>query len=205
MRRGRVVWTWFLVPAALLPRAVYAQEKPDVDRRASGAITVAMEDCKASRPGRLSKATSIFSLLLLGRPKDEQVAKKGSVTLDGRNYGIYLPKAAAYTLKNTGERDDALENTSTLISIDFNGDGKLEDAEGWYANLPVRLGDRMFDVREIAKNGDRIVLSPSSAPLRGLIEGFRCPPFNFQSDKGQHVTRDQLAGKAFLLDVWSVT
>jgi hypothetical protein len=82
-----------------------------------GTITVAMEDCKASRPGRISKGTTVFSLLFSGGPKDQNLAKKGSVAVDGRTYWLYLPKASSYTLKNTGERDDQLENTSTLISL----------------------------------------------------------------------------------------
>jgi len=205
MKSRRLSWAWILVPAALLPAAAAGQDKPGKDPTRIGTITVAMEDCKASRPGRISKGTTLFSLLFSGGPKDQNLAKKGSVPVDGRTYWLYLPKASSYTVKNTGARDDQLENTSTLISIDFNGDGKLEDSEGWYANMPIRLGDQMFEVKEISKTGDRIVLAPSSAPLRGVIEGFRCPPFELSTDKGEHVTRDQLAGKAFLLDVWSVT
>ncbi len=37
-----------------------------VRRSEIGTITVAMEDCKAWRPGRISKGTSMFSLLLNG-------------------------------------------------------------------------------------------------------------------------------------------
>jgi hypothetical protein len=133
------------------------------------------------------------------------LTKKGSVTVDGRAYQLYLPKASAFSTKNTGKSDDQFENTSTLISIDSNGDGQLEDAEGWYANMPIRLGDRMFDVSEISKDGQRIVLKPSSAPLRGMIVGFKCPPFAFKQENGEVISRDRFAGRAFLLDIWSVT
>jgi hypothetical protein len=163
-----------------------------------------MEDCKAARPRRISGATSILSLLFRGAGQDT-LAKKGSVTVDERAYQLYLPKAPSYAIKNSGKSDDQFENTSTLISIDSNGDAKLEDAEGWYANMPIRLGDRMFDVSEISKHGDRVVLTPSSAPLRGLVEGFKCPPFVFKKENGEAVSRDQFAGRAFLLDIWSVT
>jgi hypothetical protein len=163
-----------------------------------------MEDCKASRPGRISRGTSILSLLFRGARRDSLV-KTGSVTVDGRAYRLYLPKAPSYTIKNSGKSDDEFENNSTLISIDSNGDGKLEDAEGWYANMPIRLGDRMFDVGEISEHGDRVVLIPSSAPLRGLVEGFKCPAFVFKGENGEAISPDRFAGRAFLLDIWSVT
>jgi hypothetical protein len=209
MSNWQVRWAWVLVPVLLLPASLGAQGTPGPERKAEGAITVAMEDCKATRPRRISSGTSILSVLsaLFQGPGGvrDSVVKKGSVTVEGRAYQLYLPKAASYTIKNTGKSDDQFENTCTLISIDSNGDGKLEDAEGWYANMPIRLGDRMFDVSEISKRGDRVVLTPSSAPLRGMVEGFKCPPFSFKREYGEVVSRDQFAGRAFLLDIWSVT
>jgi hypothetical protein len=167
------------------------------------AITVAMEDCKTSRLGTVTSHT-ILRLLVAGPPREELV-KRGTVTLDGKNYTLYLPKAKAYSIKNSKPKDGDFENTSTLISVDPNGDGRLTAAEGWFANLPVRLGDSMFDVTEIAADGSRIVLKPSKAPLRGVIVGRSCPPFSFKTADGKEVSRDRLAGKPFLLDIWSIT
>jgi hypothetical protein len=163
-----------------------------------------MEDCKASRPGKITSQTSTLRLLFAGPPKD-QLAKRGTVKVDGHKYTLYLPKAKSYSIKNTKPSDSDFENTSTLISVDQKGDGRLTDTDGWFANLPLRLGDKMFDVAQIAADGSRIVLKPSKSPLRGLIVGRRCPPFSFKTADGEELSRERLAGKPFLLDIWSIT
>jgi len=163
-----------------------------------------MEDCKASRPGKISKAVDALVMLIAGPPKDELV-KRGTVQVDRQKCTLYLPKARSYSTKNTGPSDCDNDNTSTLISADQNGDGRLTENDGWFANLPLRLGDRMFDVADIAADGSRIVLKPSKARLRGLVVGRPCPPFSFKTADGKEINRDSLAGKPFLLDIWSVT
>jgi hypothetical protein len=177
-------------------------EKAAADRAA--AITVVMEDCKASRPGKITSVTSTLRLLFAGPPKDELV-KRGTVKVDGHKYTLYLPKAKSYSTKNSKPSDSDFENTSTLISVDQKGDGRLTGIDGWFANLPLRLGDKMFDVAEIAADGSRVVLKPSKSPLRGVIVGRTCPPFSFKTADGKEVSRDGLAGKPFLLDIWSIT
>jgi hypothetical protein len=166
-------------------------------------LIIRMENCKATRPGRISSDTSTLSLLL-GLAKEE-LAKRGTVELDGHKYTLYLPKSKPYSIKNSKADDSEFENTSTLISIDQKGNGKLTKEDGWFANLPLRLGDKMFDVAEIAGDGSRIVLRPSKSPLRGVIVGRRCPEFSFQTAEGQEISRQSLAGKPFLLDIWSIT
>ncbi len=177
-------------------------EKPTA--AGAAAITVVMEDCKASRPGKITSDTSILRLVFAGLPKEELV-KRGSAQVDGQKYTLYLPKAMSYSTKNTKPSDSAFENTSTLISVDQNGDGLLTDEKGWFANLPLRLGDKMFDVAEIAADGSRIVLKPSKSPLRGVIVARTCPPFSFKTADGKEVSRESLAGKPFILDIWSIT
>jgi hypothetical protein len=125
--------------------------------------------------------------------------------VDCRNYTLYLPKAESWSMKNTGPSDCDNDNTSTLLSVDQNGDGRMTENDGWFANLPLRLGDKMFDLAELAADGSRIVLKPSKSPLRGLVVGRTCPPFSFRTSDGKVINRDRLAGKAFLLDIWSVT
>jgi len=73
------------------------------------------------------------------------------------------------------------------------------------SNLPLRLGDKMFDVAEIAGDGSRIVLKPSNSSLRGVVVGRTCPPFSFKTADGEEINRESLAGKPFLLDIWSIT
>jgi hypothetical protein len=167
-------------------------------------ITVVMEDCKASRPGKITSQTSTLGLLFTGLPKDDLV-KCGTVKVDGHKYSLYLPKAKSYSTKNTKPSDSDFENTSTLLSVDQKGDGRLTDTDGWFANLPLRLGDKMFDVAQIAADGSRIVLKPSKSTLRGVIVGRICPPFSFKTADGKEVSRKSLAGKPFLVDIWSIT
>lgn len=172
-------------------------------------ITITMEDCKASRRGRLDPedlkdTKKLLEKLKRGWPQDELI-KRGVIEVEGNKYSLYLPKARSYSMKNTAANDHAFENTSTLISIDQNGSGRLGDEDGWLANLPLRLGDRMFDLVEIAPDGGRIVLKPSTSPVRGLIVGRSCPAFSFKSSDGKTITREGLRGKVVVLDFWSVT
>jgi hypothetical protein len=176
-------------------------EKPALAGAAS--ITVVMEDCKVSRPKKITSARGVLSMLF-GGPTKEGLVKRGTVQVGGRKYALHLAKAKSYSTKNTGASDSDFDNTSTLISVDQNGHGKLTD-DGWFANMPLRLGDKMFDVVEIAADGSRIVLRPSKAPLRGVIVGRTCPPFSFKTADGKTFTRESLAGKPFLLDIWSFT
>jgi hypothetical protein len=196
MRRSRYLFVLLLLPA--LPGAA-----PPVGGRGA-AVTVVMEDCKASRPGKITDAVTALRMLVAGPPRDELV-KRGTARVGRRKYTLYLPKAKSYSTKNTGPSDCDGDNTSTLLSVDQNGDGRLTVNDGWFANLPLRLGDEMFDVAEIAADGSRVVLKPSKSPLRGVVVGLACPPFSFKTADGKEVSRESLAGKAFLLDVWSVT
>jgi hypothetical protein len=38
-----------------------------------------------------------------------------------------------------------------------------------------------------------------------VIVGRTCPPFSFKTADGKEVNHEGLAGKAFLLDIWSIT
>jgi hypothetical protein len=184
--------------------ATASNKSLDAPARQPADITVAMENCKATRLGKITADTGILSLLFSGPPRDKLV-KRGTVSVEGQDFTLYLPKDESYSTENTGPGDSDFENTSTLISVDHNGDGKLTDDEGWFANLPLRLGDKMFDVIEIAEDGSRIVLRPSQSPLRGVIVGRACPPFAFETAEGEEVSGESLAGKPFILDIWSFT
>ena len=204
MMRHRFLFLLLLLPA--LPGSALRGEgranklTPNED----SSITVVMEDCKASRPGKITNAASAFRMLISGPPRDELV-KRGTVEVDRRKYTLYLARAKSYSTKNTGPSHSDNDNTSTLISVDQNGDGMLTENDGWFANLPLRLGDWMFDVAEIAADGNRIVLKPSMSSLRGVVVGRTCPPFSLKTAEGKEVSRESLAGKPYLLDVWSIT
>jgi hypothetical protein len=204
MMRHGFLFLLLLLPAlpGVAPQGDGGADKPAPKEEAP--ITVVMEDCKASRPGKITNAAGVLRLLINGPPRDELV-KRGTVEVDGRKYTLYLPGARFYSRTNTGPSDCDNDNTSTLLSVDQDGSGPLTDNDGWFANLPLRLGDRMFDVAAIAGDGSRIVLKPSKSPLRGVIVGRTCPPFSFKTADGKELSRESLAGKPFLLDVWSMT
>jgi hypothetical protein len=189
--------------AAILTLATpgaFGRDEPPA--RSPAAITVKMENCQASRPGNLAQV-GLLRLLFSGPPKDRLV-KRGAMDVEGEKYDLYLPAAKSYSIRNQTKAGGG-DDTSTLISIDFDHDGQLTGEEGWYASRPIRIGDRMFEVQEIAKDGTQLVLKPSAAPLRGVIKGHKCPSFAFTTPEGEPVTLDRLHGKAFLLDIWSVT
>lgn len=184
--------------------ATSAQQPASNNAELPDEMTIVMNDCTSSRPGKITGHTGVLGLLFSGPPKDTLV-KRGTVEVGGHEYVLYLPKSDSYTRKNTGADDSDFENTSTLISIDQNGDGKLTDNDGWYANLPLRLGDTMFDVVELAEDGSRIVLKRSNSVLRGVVVGRTCPPFSFETSDGREISLQTMAGKAFIVDIWSVT
>jgi hypothetical protein len=167
-------------------------------------ITIAMKDCPVSEPGKKATEPNLVELATSTFGK-EQMAKQGQLSVAGRDYAVYLPKAKSYSLKNTAGTELRLLNTSSVIYIDQNGDGRLTPDECWNANQPIRVGDQMFDVVELAADGSKIVLRPSQAPLGGVVVGRKCPPFSMTTADGKTVTPDTFAGKAFLLDIWSVT
>jgi hypothetical protein len=190
-----------LLPAAalMLPAAVgRADEQPE-------SITVHMEACKAVRPAKIASLTDVLAAIVGGGK--EELVPRGEVQVEGKKYVLYLPKAKSYSVKHSKPGNDDSDNTSTLLSIDQTGEGVggLAAEDGWPANLPIRLGDAMFDVTDIAADGGSLVLRPSKAPLRGVIAGRRCPAFSFRAADGRDVALDGLKGKVVVLDVWSVT
>ena len=204
MMQHRSLFLLLLLPAVLGSALPGRGRADNPGPKEEAAITVVMEDCKASRPGKITNPVSALRMLIAG-PPEHGLVKRGTVQVDRQKYTLYLAKAESYSTNNTGPSDGDNDNTSTLISVDQNGDGRLTVNDGWFANLPLRLGDRMFDVAEIAADGSRIVLRPSKSSLRGVVVGRTCPPFSFKTPEGKEVSHDSLAGKPFLVDIWSIT
>jgi len=169
------------------------------------AMRIPMKACNLSRPARIDIKIDKKGNPSINQKPDFQLVWKGSIIVDRESFDIYLPRAGSYSLKNTANDDGDLYNTSTLISIDSNHDGRLTDDEGWFANLPIRIGDKMFEATQIAPNGKTVELKPSAKPLSGIVVGRNVPPFAYKTRDGQTVTQDTYKGKAVLLDVWSVT
>src|SRR6266404_4079901 len=98
-----------------------------------------------------------------------------------RSSTFILPrKARDIPPKDTGRANFPRDNTSTLISVDNDHDGVITADEGWFASLPIRVGDKMFDVVDIEREGNRIDVRPSATPVRGVVVGRMCPSFSFQ-------------------------
>ncbi len=197
-------WFLFLLAAALATAWAGGGRGANPAGAQEATITIVMEDCKASRPGRVSSGNVVLRSLLFSGPPREDLVKRGSVEVAGQRYTLYLPRAKAYSVRNTAG-DSAFENTSTAISIAVGGDDRLSADEIWFASQPLPLGDRMFEVVRIAADGSRIVLKASRAPMRGVLVGRSCPAFSFKTADGKEVSRESLAGKPFLLDIWSIT
>jgi hypothetical protein len=199
-----IYWVALLVPFALAgfaPTPLLGNEPPE---KPSPVITIPMKDCPAAEPGKKPKQISGIQLATSTFGKEE-MAKQGQLTLAGRDYAVYLPRAKSYSLKNTAGTAVRLLNTSSVICIDQNGDGRLTPDEAWNANQPIRVADQMLDVVDLAADGSKIVLRASRAPLGGVVIGRKCPPFSLTTADGKPVTPDTFAGKALLLDIWSVT
>ncbi len=64
-------------------------------------LTIAMEDCQASRPGTITRDTSLLRLLFSGAPPEEKLVKRGTVQVEGQQYTLYLPQAQSYLIQNT--------------------------------------------------------------------------------------------------------
>jgi hypothetical protein len=186
---------WFL----LLPISLFSSGAVHCADLPTDAITITLTDTTVTRPGAV---TGVLSALLGG---GVEKLKRGEFTVDGETFALFLPRGTTCTIKNTGTNDGAFENKSTAISVAPKADEKLTVGESWFSNLPLRVGDRMFTVHDIAADGGTIVLKPSMEPLRGAVLGRKCPPFAFETAEGKKVSIDTYKGQSFLLDIWSTT
>ncbi len=187
---------FIVIPALSLLLSGAAPPQDEVELRFS--------DCDAQRPALLTGVGDLVEIMLRGPPVDPLVLR-ATMKVEEREVAIYLPKAPLYSRENRGSDSTGMENSSTLLSIDDDGDGVLTERESWHANLPLRIGDTMFDVVELAADGRRMVVRRSTEPLSGIVVGRRVPPFELRTASGQTFSDASLAGKPFVLDLWSVT
>ncbi|HEY9772229.1 MAG TPA: hypothetical protein V6C81_00310 [Planktothrix sp.] len=127
----------------------------------------------------------------------------GTTKVGPETVNFYLPAQGPYSLASS--KPNSFANDSTSIMVDANGDGQFDAPERWYASSPVRLGDRMFSVKQIDPGGKWIEFADSSAKLSGLVIGKPCPDFRFFTTDGTRVSLADYKGKALLLDIWSMT
>ena len=131
---------------------------------------------------------------------------KGSLTVDGIEYMIYLEDKRPYSLAPLYKNGKRMKIAPSSIWVDFNNDNVIgvEDGEVWGADLPVRFGNQMLKVRSIAADGKTIILEAVEVPLTGLVPGQPAPDFEFTDlDGKKHRLRDY-RGKYLVLDSWSI-
>ena len=167
----------------------------------SDVIKLETEACQLTRPPAKFDVSMLFS-----GQNDDQLHRKCSIEVEGKSISIYLPKEETYTTKNSADNNTMVSNTSTYISIDQNGDGKLDDHEAQPTNLPIRILDSMYRVVSIADDASSISLVKSDGPLFGTVLNRKCPEFAFQTlDGKQTISNKSILGKVTLLDIWAVT
>ena len=177
--------------------------KPPAENPTGPPLVITTSEATLTRPGTL-KGVSVAELLAGARPKPEKLIRKGVINFGGESFDLYLPEPP-YSIENTGRDDGLYENNATRLAIDADRDGKITGEENWFANLPIRIVDQMFRVAAIAEDGARVELRPIAGPPRGLLIGRKVPEFSYTTVDGRTITHADYSGKAFLLDIWSVT
>ena len=135
-----------------------------------------------------------------------KLVRMGAIDVDGEAFGVYLPETeSGYRVTSFDEQpaNAMTQFSSTYLAVDQNHDGKLTSSESAFAELPLRIGDTMFDVVAIAEDGSSITLRPNDGPLRGAVIGRRAPDFSFTATDGKVVRRDDYLGRAVLIDCWA--
>lgn len=148
----------------------------------------------------------LLKILVTNGPQTiEGMARKATATIGGKSYNLYLPVSKTYTKTNTAKSDQSFSNTATMLYIDYDGNGKLDEWERRSTNLPLRFGQKMYDVTALSADGRSMTLTESRAPLAQLLVGEPAPPLVFKATNGKFIDLAALRGKAVVLDVWSFT
>lgn len=212
---GRVgkVFGVLVIATAMLNACSPPAEKPVVQKTAPSQmrplpiakedeIIVELKPSAAKRQGRLTIKIGPNGMPNIQEPKTEALVR-GEVNTGDETVPVYVPAQGPYVLKS--KEKSKFENQSVVLSVDTNMDGYFPEYEMWFANKPVRIGNKMYNVREIDKDGTWMRLGRSLAPLSGAVLGRRAPDFKLTTIDGRHVSLDSYKGKVLLLDVWSMT
>ena len=162
-------------------------------------VVIKMSECQAKRKFSLYLEVGIFV------KSSKDLVRKGSVEVAGETFSIYLPQEDGdYSVAPRPDRKtEMVKYTSTYLAVDQNHDGEIDSNESYLAELPLRVGDSMFDVVAIASDGSSITLRPSNGPLRGGVIGRQAPDFEFTTTDGKKLGRDSFEGRALLIDCWA--
>ncbi len=163
-------------------------------------IHLETEACSLKRPQ--AKFGSLAAVL---SQRDDKLFRKCTVNVEGKQISIFIPKEDEYSLLNTSDDNTPFGNTSTYISIDQNGDGKLDKSEAVPTNLPIRILNTMFEIVDLPEDASKLSLRRLNVPLQGVVLNRPCPEFSFQTVDGQTVSNTSILGKVTILDIWAVT
>jgi hypothetical protein len=180
-----VLFPSLLLLAAPLARPLPAQEAP---------IVVALAPCELKRPVRGFYVKSSRDLV-----------RKGSLTVGSETFDLYLPKEkGGWSHTARPERKDTLVAlTSTWLAVDQDHDGKIAIDESYFAELPLRIGDTMFDVVGIAADGSTISLRRREGPLAGAVRGRKAAAFEWAATDGRKLSNASYENRVLVIDCWA--
>lgn len=181
-----------LIAHSVLP-ALLAAGLPGTPRTQADPIVVAMAPCDATRPVQQFYVKSSRALV-----------RKGTVQVGEESFDIYLPKEKACSHRPRPEQKGLLvARTSTYLAVDQDHDGKIGPLESYFADSPLRLGDTMFDIVDLAADGSSLTIRRSEGPLTGAVLGRKAAAFEWTTADDHKVTRDSLAGRVVVIDCWA--
>lgn len=162
--------------------------------RAQDPVVIQMAPCEQKRPVRSFYVKSSRDLV-----------RKGSLQVGSETFDLYLPKEkGGWSAVARPERKAMLVAlTSTWLAVDQDHDGKVALDESYFAELPLRIGDAMFDVVDIAADGSAVTLRRREGPLAGAVAGRRAAAFEWTSTDGRKLTNASYENRVLVIDCWA--
>ncbi|MFO1032054.1 MAG: hypothetical protein U1F60_13335 [Planctomycetota bacterium] len=162
--------------------------------RAQDPIVVKMAPCEAKRPVRSFYVKSSRDLV-----------RTGSLQVGLETFGLYLPQEkGGWSATARPERRGTLVTlTSTWLAVDQDHDGKIALDESYFAELPLRIGDTMFDVVDIAADGSAVTLRRRRGPLAGPVLGRKAAAFEWTATDGRKLTNASYENRVLVIDCWA--
>jgi hypothetical protein len=87
--------------------------------------------------------------------------------------------------------------------VDQDHDGKLAVDESYFAELPLRIGDTMFDVVDIASDGATLTLRRRDGPLQGAVRGRKAAAFEWTATDGRKLNNASYENRVLVIDCWA--
>jgi len=157
-------------------------------------IVINMAPCEVKRPVRGFYVKS-----------SRELVRKGSVEVGDEKFEVYLPKEKnGWSHRPRPELEEGLVSlTSTWLSVDQDHDGKIAVDESYFAELPLRIGDTMFDVVDIASDGATLTLRRREGPLQGAVRGRKAAAFEWTAADGRKLNNASYENRVLVIDCWA--